>query len=598
MARYDSRHNRRGTRPARGTAARRDSSYDEEIRRRERRARRSGSFSPSVARHPLPIVLCALFGVVVLRLVLLQVVDAPWLSAKADAIHTQTLDLYARRGTIYDRNGNVLAMSVECRTLYAVPEAVNDKNGAAQILADSLGGDAADYLEAMNVQASFSYLKRQIDTDRSEEVLAKLKDAGIEGILELRDTKRTYPYGAVAGQVLGFVGTDGHGLSGLELQYDDILSGTDGKTTVELGADGTPVAGGTYDVQEARDGTDIVISLDVNVQSVAEEQLTRTVADSEAESGTAIVTDPSTGEVLAMCSTPLFDPTSLDALTNESLKFRGVSDSYEPGSIMKVLTMAIGYDSGAISDSSTFTVPASIKVGDDKVTDDDGRDYTMDMDVREIMRRSSNVGAAMVGNAIGADAFSAGLERFGIGQATGIDYPGEVTGMVTQRADYTGATLGAMSFGQAVAFPMMQIVRAVGAVANEGVLTVPHLLIQKGGQTMKWDSTSQAISAEAAHAVTDDMVTVVEEGTGTKAQVEGYTVAGKTGTGQQASDEGGYKEDSFVSSFIGFANADDPHVLVYVGLNGTAQHGGTAAAPAFSAIMGEALADMGVQPAK
>lgn len=192
---------------------------------------------------------------------------------------------------------------------------------------------------------------------------------------------------------------------------------------VERGRDGSPVAGGASEIHEATDGTDIVVSLDVNVQRVAEEQLTQAMDDTEAKSGNVIVTQPGTGEILAACSWPLFDPTDSSTLTNDALKLMSVSDSYEPGSTFKTLTMAIGYDTGTINKSSTFSVPAQVKVGDDTVTDVDGRDYMMDMTPTEIMRRSSNTGAALVGQAIGADKFAAGIAAFGIGQKTGIDFP-------------------------------------------------------------------------------------------------------------------------------------------------------------------------------
>ena len=549
------------------------------------------------SRWPLPLPILILLVVVAGRLVWMQVIDAPALAAKAQAIHTSAVTLTAKRGTIYDRNGNVLAMSQECRTLYCNPNAVTDRAAVAALLAEKLGGDESDYLEILSQNTTFAYLKRQVDTDVAKDVLSELSGRKIEGVYALQDVKRVYPYDGVGGQVLGFLGTDGHGLSGLELQYDDVLSGTDGEMEMERGLDGTPVAGGVSNVKEATDGSDIVVSLDVNVQRVAEEQLVQAVSDSEAASGNVVVTDPKTGEILAACSMPLYDPTDPSTLTNEALKLTSVSDSYEPGSTFKALTMAIGYDTGAIGANSTFTVPERVKVGDDYVSDDDNRDYTMDMTPHEIMRRSSNAGAAMVGQAIGADRFAEGVSRFGIGSKTGVDFPGEVAGIVTQRSDYTGATTGSMAFGQGVAFPSMQLVRAVGAIANKGVLTTPHFLVQKGGEEASWPEGERAVSEEAAALVTQDMVGVVDEGTGRSAKVEGYTVAGKTGTGEQASTSGGYAENHFLSSFVGFANADDAQVLVYVGVYGTAQHGGTAAAPAFSAIMGEALADLGVKAA-
>ena len=590
MARDARGHNRDG-RAGRGARRGQASSYDEAMRRRDRGRGGSGARGPWL---PWPIL--ALFVAVAIRLLMLQVVEAPDLVARAEQIHTNSVTILAKRGTIYDRNGNVLAMSVDCRTLYANPNAITDKSGAASILANALGGDESAYLKTLSQDTTFAYVQRQVDTDAASEALSQLSARGISGVYSLKDVKRIYPSGSVGGQVLGIVGTDGHGLTGLELQYDDVLAGENGDMLMEQGLDGTPVAGGASQIREATDGTDIIVSLDANIQRVAEQQLTQAVGSAEAHSGNVVVTDPTTGEILAAASTPLYNSSDQSTLTNDALKLTSVSDSYEPGSTFKILTMAIGYDTGTINANSTFTVPAKVKVGDDLVGDDDARDYTMQMTPAEIMRRSSNAGAALVGQAIGADQFAAGIARFGIGSKTGVDFPGESAGIVTQREDYTGASVGAMAFGQSLAFPSLQLVRAVGAVANKGVITTPHFLLQKGGEQAQWPAGERVVSEAAAEQVTQDMVGVVTSGTGVNAQVKGYEVAGKTGTGEQASSTGGYEEGNLMSSFVGFANADDAKVLVYVGVYGTSQHGSTAAAPAFSAIMSEALTDLGVKP--
>lgn len=539
-----------------------------------------------------------LFALVVARLLWLQVIDAPNLSAKAQSLHTTNVTLTAKRGTIYDRNGNVLATSVECRTIYCNPKEVTNKTTCAQELANALGGSADDYLSTLSQDTTFAYVQRKIDTDVAEDLLSTLSEDGITGVYALTDVKRVYPYGAVGGQVLGFVDTDGNGITGLELQYDDVLKGADGEMLMERGRDGKPVAGGASQIHEATDGQDIIISLDINIQQVAETQLAQAVEDVKGESGNVMVTDPKTGEILAACSTPFADLTNPSSITNEGLKLSNVTDSYEPGSTMKVLTMAIGYDTGTITKNSTFSVPPTVKVGDDEVNDADDRDYTMDMTPTEIMRRSSNTGAALVGMAIGADNFSAGLAKFGIGQKTGIDFPGEADGIVPSRDQYTGATTGAAAFGQGIAFPSVQLVRAVGAVANGGTMMTPHFLVQKGAETVDWGEGEQVISEQTAESVVGDMRAVVQDdGTGRKANIAGYDVVGKTGTGEQASSEGGYVENRFMSSFIGFANGNDASVLCYVGINGTSYHGSAAAVPSFVAIMNEALTDLNVPKA-
>ena len=578
-------------------------------RRRSERERRSRSSYDEVAPHkrlgdsikesPVLMLVTALFAVVVLRLFWLQVIDSSRLTQIAENNQVDSSVIMAKRGTIYDRNGNVLATSVDCSDICVNPSQVSDKSAVADLFAEKLGGKASDYLATLSKDTTYAVVAKNVDQDVADDLKSSLTEEQSTVIWLDAKVKRVYPYGSVAGQIIGMVGDDGNGgtkgLTGLELQYNDVLSGTDGSKYVERGSNGQPVAGGTYVINEATDGQDIIISLDVNIQRVAEEQIVQAVEDASGKAGNVIVTEPKTGEILAACSTPLADLTDTSNLTNEALNLTSVSSSYEPGSTFKILTMAIGYETGTITKNTTFTVPASVKVGDDEVTDSDGRDYTMDMTPTEIMRRSSNTGAALVGMAIGADQFSEGIAKFGIGQTTGIDYPGEVAGIVPTRDQYTGATTGAAAFGQGIAFPSVQLVRAVGAIANKGTMVTPHFLVQKGSEKADWGEGTRVVSEETAENVIGDMRAVVQDdGTGAAANIAGYDVVGKTGTGEQASTEGGYVEDSFLSSFIGFANGEDASVLCYVGIYGTAQHGSTAAVPPFAAIMNEALTDLSV----
>ncbi len=577
-----------------------EASYDEASRARYRvRASRPGGSGGGGSDRGLSVtrrVFLALFGIVALRLGWLQVVDAPRLAKRAEEQRTNTIPLHARRGTIYDRNGNVLAMSEECETIYCNPEEVSDPSGVADLLVDALGGDKQDYMDLLTTpDTTFVYLRRQVDQDVADALSSSLDEDELTGVYFLADTKRTYPYGAVGQQVLGFVNADGVGTTGLEYQYNDLLTGTDGEMIVETGLTGTPIAGGASQVTEAVNGTDIVISLDVDLQQACESIIEAAVDTYEAESGSVMVTDPTTGEVLAACSTPLAD---FDDLSDSAaLNLKLVSSSFEPGSVFKVITTSIGLDRGLYGPETSYSVPAAYKVGDDYVTDDDARDYTMDMTVREMMRRSSNAAMAMlVSEVIGPEAFAEGVDRFGIGHVTGIDYPGEASGLVKTLAEYDGSTAGSMAFGQALAIPMVQIVRAYGAVANGGVPTTPHFLVTRGGEEVDWPAGDRIISAETAAQEVDIMRTVVAEGTGRNAQIEGYDIAGKTGTGEQASEEGGYLEGSFVASLCGFANADEPEVLVYVGLNHIPHLASQSAANVFHDVMSQAVTILGVSP--
>ncbi len=552
------------------------------------------------------IVIAILFAAVALRLVWIQVVDHEWLSERAETRRTNTVTISAKRGTIYDRNGNVLAISVDCKDVVCDPTTVSytDKRGTegaadavADILVEVLGGDKDTYKEALTRQNSrYAYLARRIDVDVADKIQDKLDENNLTGIYYESDTKRVYPYGTTGAQVLGYVNSEGVALSGLEYYYDSILKGTDGQRVYESSVSGGPIAGGISETTEAKNGTDIVISIDIDLQYECEQIITEAAKTYSADSGSVMVTDPKTGEIYATCSTPLPD---FDNITDaSSLNLKLVTDSYEPGSVFKVITTSIGVEDGLLSKDTTINIPAEILVGDDYVTDDDGRDYAMDMSVEYALAQSSNVAMAYYAqNIIGAQKFSEGVEKFGIGQKTGIDFPGEAAGIVRTLSSYTGASLGSMAFGQSLAIPLVQIVRAYGAVANDGIPNTPHFLLSKNGDAVEWESGERIISKATADEETEMMRSVMTEGSGVKGQVDGYDIAGKTGTGEQADESGGYKEGSYVASLCGFANADDPDVLAYVGLNGIPYLAAVSAANVFHDVMEQSVTILGIAPA-
>lgn len=579
---------------------RREASYDEASRARYRaRASRPGGSGSGGADHGLNVTrgtFLVLAGGMAARLIQLQVLDHDKLSAEALDQTTNTLVLHAKRGTIYDRNGNALAMSVECQTIYANPQAVADPSGVSDLLVASLGGEKSDYMELLTQDTTFTYIARQVDQDVAEELSAQLSEQNLSGVYFATDTKRVYPYGTVGAQVLGYVGTDGAGLSGLELYYDEILTGTDGEMLMETGLDGTPIAGGASQVTPAQNGTDLVISIDIDLQEVCESVISEAIETYSADSGSVMVTDPHSGEILAACSTPLPDFSDLEDASSLNLKL--VSSAFEPGSVFKVITSSIGIEEGLFTEDTVYTVPARVQVGDSYVTDVDGRDYTTDMSVRDMLVNSSNTGfAQLVQDVIGASTFSEGVERFGIGQLTGIDFPGEVEGIVRSLDDYDGSTAGSMAFGQGLAIPLVQIVRAFGAVANGGVPLTPHFLVHRGEEQVEWPAGEQIISETTVAQEIDMMRGVMQEGSGKTAQVEGYDLAGKTGTGEQAAEDGGYAANSYVSSLCAFGNADDPEVLIYVGLNDTPYLSSSSAGVAFQEIATQAMSILGISPA-
>lgn len=519
-----------------------------------------------------------------------QVLDGEKYRARADARRVTSQILYAKRGTMYDRNGNVLASSVECKNVYVNPKLVKKPKQVIAALVDVLGLDKKTVCSLVKSSQPFVYIKRQVDADDAK----KLENMQLAGIGFEEAMKRVYPYGSLASQVLGIVNVDNVGTTGLEKQYEKLLAGTNGSIVRERERDGAYIAGGAYKKTPAKDGADMVLTIDVNIQRVAEEALAQSVQDTNAEYGSAIVTDPATGEILAACSYPTYDPTDLANAKTEDMNLRLVTDAYEPGSVFKTMVCAGGAEMGAIKSDTSFSVPATIKVGDSTVSDDDNRSYGMTMDVREILRRSSNVGMVCVGEAIGESKFNKNvIKRFDIGLRTGVDFPGENSGIVKKRSEYDGSTLGSMSFGQGLSVSPVQVARGVGAIANGGTLKTPHFLKSSSGEEKDWSKKDRSIlSSDTCQFITSCMQTVVEEGTGTQAQIDDYDVAGKTGTGEQADDSGGYRKDSFMSSFVGFAPAANPKALCYVALDHTPVHGSQAAIP-FKTIMTEALQDLG-----
>ena len=573
------------------------SSYDEEAR-----ARYGGSdrLSPEGYDRSIRLILIipVLFVIGAIgRLIWLQLIEAPNLRAEAAEIRTGPVVAKARRGTIYDRKGRILAVSEECTTIACAPQEVNNPSDVAVILSNNLGGTVASYLDSLTSEEVYVYVARQVDKDVADTIAESMSAQGLAGLRYEEDMRRSYPYGSVGGQIIGMVDIDGKGISGIELYYDEELSGTAGKVYVERGASGIPIAGENEKVLTAPvGGKNIVLSIDIDTQRVAEEEIVKAVKEYKAESGSVMVTDPRSGEVIAACSTPILDITDRGSMEVGSESLKLVTDSYEPGSIFKVLTAAIGIEDGVATQYTSAYVPETILVGADYVHDDDDRSVGMDMTLTEILRRSSNVGMAQFAqDVLGADRFAEGIEGFGIGHATGIDFPGEVNGMVTQREYYDGSSLGSMSFGQGLAIPLVQMVRAIGGIANKGVAMTPHFAVRVGSEDLEWGEGVRVVSMETASDVTDMMRVVVQEGTAKEAQVIGYDIAGKTGTGEQTDlEKGGYKEDSYVSSLIGFAPAGNASVLTYVGLNGTKYLASASAAPTFSTIMGEALSDAGV----
>ncbi|MGV8082480.1 MAG: peptidoglycan D,D-transpeptidase FtsI family protein [Coriobacteriia bacterium] len=547
------------------------------------------------------VFLLGLFGILLMvvfgRLVWIQVVDSKAYAQQATAQRMTDVVLKAHRGTIYDRDGEVLAVSVDARTIYATPNAIKDKQGTAQALASVLGGDSATYETKLARKSSFVYIARQVDI----EVAEKLEAMELEGIGFLEDSKRVYPSGELACQVLGFVGVDGEGLAGLEKQYDSILAGKDGLLLGERDPYGRLIPGGIQKtVVEPADGQDIVLSIDKDIQNEAQTELAAAVSEWGAESGSVIVMNPKTGEIYAMASVPFFDPNNYREASTVAIRNAAICDTYEPGSTIKAITAASAINEKLYTPDSMFTLPPTLQVGTKTIHDSHERG-TVNWSLTQIVTNSSNVGAVMMGSALGNEGLYSYLCRFGLNDKTGVDFPGEGKGLLAEPQKWSAAAAANIPFGQGLSMTPLQLVRAIAALGNGGTLVTPHFLLdlpQNESYEGSW-ATASACTAETAKTTTNVLAQVVSDGTGSEAAIAGYPVAGKTGTAQVAlPDGGGYAKGTYIASFIGYLPADDPQLLIAVKLDKPSNsiYGGTVAAPAFSAIGQFAAAHLNITP--
>jgi cell division protein FtsI (penicillin-binding protein 3) len=543
---------------------------------------------------PLLVLLAAMLVGIAARLVWVQTVEAGALSARAERQRIRELVLSPERGSIFDREGEPLAVRNDAKTVYAVPGSVVDATGTAQALAQTLGGDVALYLAKLHKTSSFVYIERKVDMQRAQSV----ERLGIEGIGTLEDSRRTYPSGELACQVLGFVGMDDKGLAGIERQYDSVLSGTPGRILAERDATGRPIPGGVIQEEEPVNGRDITLTIDKDIQYQAHLELAAAVAQFGAKGGSVVVMDPRNGEVYAMASWPYFNPNDYANADPAGYRNRVVADTFEPGSTIKAFTAAAVIDQKLFDPTSVLSLPPTLKVGDRVIHESHDRG-AVDWTLTDIVTKSSNVGAVKLGLALGKERLYEYFTRFGLAEQTGIDFPGEARGALPPPSSWSQSTIGNIPFGQGLSVSSIQLARAYASLANGGKLVTPHFLLRASDSTTEsvWP-VRQVVPAETAAQTRDVLTAVVRDGTGAAAAVAGYEVAGKTGTAQKAKPGLGYADGAYIASFAGFLPAQDPRVLVIVTLDepSNAIYGGTVAAPAFSRIARFAVSHLKIPP--
>jgi cell division protein FtsI (penicillin-binding protein 3) len=548
--------------------------------------------------------LTVLLLMVAMRIVQFTLTDSPDLARLARRQHHEQIHIAAHRGAILDRHGETLASSVERPSLYVRPRQVNaaERTRAQATLSAALDLPPRAVAAKLASESNFVWLKRAV-TPREQ---AAVHELAIRGLGEVTEARRFYPHGTAAAQVLGFAGVDLRGIEGIERVYEQDLRALTRTLEIERDALGREILIDGMDDPRALDGATVQLTLDVGLQTIAERALEQGVREAQAAAGTAIVLDPWTGELLALANVPTFDPNDRGSVAPAHRRNRAINDFYEPGSTFKAILAAAALEHGVVRpDEMVFCENGAMPVGK-WVIHDHGRHGWLS--VSEAIAVSSNIAAAKIGERLGRERFRAFLSDLGFGKPTGIDLPAEVGGMMRPLPEWSRINLMTTSFGQGIAVTALQMARAFAAIANGGQLIQPYIGLRAtsaGGEAL-WEHQPNVIrrimKPETARMVTAMLEQVVEEGgTGTKAQIAGVRVAGKTGTSQKVEPgTGRYSADARVASFVGFLPADAPRLVIMVMVDEphTSKYGGTVAAPIFQAIGAAAMERTGIIPSQ
>ena len=533
------------------------------------------------------------------RAAYLQIYKGSWLSQQAADQYEKQLTVQGRRGTIFDAQHNVMAVSIETASVAAYPGAIADKTRAAGQLAKALNLRKADVLARLNKRRPFVWLKRQA----TPKEIAAVKTLDLKGVDFIPEHSRFYPNTTLASQVLGFTGIDGHGLEGMEFYYDQELHGSSTTYTLLKDALGRGIGA---EIQSAANqaGNNLVLTIDRQIQFIAEKALAESVTQYEARSGMAIVMEPRTGAIKALAHYPLFNPNDFGRFPSAAWRNRALTDPFEPGSTMKIFSAAAALESGLSSPSTIYYCEnGSYMVGPHTVNDTKPHQW---LSLQQIVKFSSNIGAVKIVEKIGPQVLYQNLTDFGFGRRTRIDCPGESNGTLTHYKQWTVVDTGAIAFGQGVSVTAIQLTAAAAALANDGMLMQPYLVqavTDANGRPIRKiepQPRHQVVSPDTARTVRHIMRTVVTpEGTGTEAELEGYEVCGKTGTAQKIGSNGQYARNRYVASFLGFAPTERPVLVVLVVVDEPKKdfyYGGLVAAPAFRKIIKETMSYLNITP--
>ncbi len=532
------------------------------------------------------------------KALLLQVYQGSWLSRKASDQVEDSLKAVGKRGTIFDRRGHALAVSIDVTSIAIRPAQVKTPESVAQDIARVLKRKPQEIKQRLASRKPFVWIKRQA-TPKEAEAVKQLRIPGIEFVSE---TSRFYPNRALAAHVLGFTGMDGKGLEGVEFFYDSHLRGADTSVKVLRDAHGNDFQSESP-ADENASGKNLVLTLDQSIQFTTETHVAEAVEKSKAKSGTAIVMVPRTGEILALAIAPAFNPNAFDQAKKPLWRNRAITDPFEPGSTLKVFSAAAALEFANLSPKTTFHCEnGAYRIG--KNTVHDVHRYGL-LTLQDIIKYSSNIGAVKISERVGPEKLHHTLRLFGFGQKTGIDSPAETPGLLMHHKHWTGIDTAAISFGHGVSVSAVQLITAFSAIANDGVLMRPHIvqaITDQQGQILQQvapEEVRRVVSRATAATLREILQTVVlPGGTGVHAALDGYSACGKTGTSRKIDESGAYSNDRHIASFIGFAPAENPQIAVLVVIDEpkTQIYGGAVAAPVFKKIAQTALNYLNVPP--
>ena len=540
--------------------------------------------------YALSGLLCLWLLAICLRLVYLQVFCYGDFEHRAQRQQQRSFDLSPKRGVIYDRAGRELAMSIQVDSAFVVPSETPDLANTVSLISRITNDDPRVILADCQAHKTFCWVARKADA----EVIDRIRALNLQGVHFQKEAKRFYPKRELAAQVLGYVGTDDQGLSGLERQFNSQLQGKPGKVMISVDARKRWFASVE---KEPESGNSVVLTLDQNIQYIAEHELERGMEETHAIAGTAIVENPRTGEILALTNRPTFNPNNRKEINNETLKDRAVSDIYEPGSTFKMVTISGGLEEKITSPDEMFDCQmGSIVINGMRIHD--SRPHGM-LSVADIIAESSDVGAIKVALRLGEDRFYKYIRAFGFGQRTGIELPGETPGMTKPVNRWSKVSMASISMGQEIGISALQLISLISTLANDGVHVPPRIIAgtiapQNAPQTIVFQPAegTRVISSLTAAEMREMLQGVVLHGTARKAILEGYSSAGKTGTAQKLDPAiHAYSKTKYVASFAGFAPINDPQIAVVVILDSAVglHQGGQVAAPVFQRIMQQSL---------